>query len=337
MYTQRNISSQWIEKDESILPARHHIALLLDLLSEKGVNMNYILRNTGVFYEDLLTQDLLLSPAQFSHLVNNIAKLEQFPDISFDFGNQLIPGGFLSSSHLVIHAPTVGEIIDNLVKYSEIYFPLITLKKRSYNSGIYLFEEEPFGESYSLSKRHAIPYRRWLIEYIFTAIISTTNWRATRELPWRVKVDWNQPSWEEQYDTHWGDIEFEQPMTYLYLDQAYLNFAIPTRSNTLYEVAKKTIPEIPCGLLSFIRNELRQHQNETPSLAQLSDKMNMSPAKLKRLLKTHNSSYRTLLGEVNRQHAIYLQEVQKMDDIQIAKKMKFFDVSNYRRAVRRWS
>lgn len=124
-------------------------------------------------------------------------------------------------------------------------------------------------------------------------------------------------------------------MASLHLPKECLELTISDRSSTLYKVAQQTTSLRPCGLLSYIRDQLRQEQ-QVPSLNELSEMMNMSPATLKRRLKNHNSTYRSLLGEVNRQHAIYLQEMKKLDDVQIAKKMQFFDVSNYRRATKRW-
>ncbi|WP_417877001.1 AraC family transcriptional regulator ligand-binding domain-containing protein [Vibrio sp.] len=327
---------QWTERNDKVVPARQHIALLLDLLSNRGVNMHYALRNTGIFYQDLIERDLMVSPAQLARLIHNMTKLEQFPDLSFLSGQQLIPGAFSDSSHLIVHAATVRELIGNFVAYSEIYFPLLKLRERMDETGLYLFEEDPFGEASSLSSGARIAYRRWLIEYVFTSIISATNWRADQKLPWSVKVDWSAPCWQEQYDVHWGTVEFRQSMPSLHLPKECLEFTISDRSSTLYQVAQQTTSLRPCGLLSFIREQLRQDPQQVPSLNYLSEMMNISPATLKRRLKSHSSTYRLLLSEINRQNALYLQEIHKLDDVQIARRMNFFDVSNYRRAVRRW-
>ncbi len=298
--------------------------------------MHYMLRHTGIFYDDLIAHDLKVGPAQFARLISNIAKLEQFPELSFLFGQQLIPSAFSASSHLIVHASTIRELLENLTTYSEVYFPLVKLRTQFENSGVYLFEEDPYGESSSLSLSSRTIYRRWLIEYVFTSIITATNWRVDKKLPWSVKVDWKTPCWQEQYDVYWGKVDFRQPMVLLHLPEEYLELTIEARSETLYKVAQKNTLIPPCGLLSFIREQFRVNEENTPSLNDLSAAMNMSPATLKRRLKNHSSTYRSLLGEVNRQHAIYLQEVKQMDDVQIAQKMQFFDVSNYRRAVKRW-
>lgn len=326
----------WTERNDKVVLARHHIALLLDLLDSRGINMHYVLRNTGIFHQDLIERDLMVSPAQLARLIHNITKQEHLPDLSFLSGQQLIPGAFSGSSHLIVHAATVRDLISNFVAYSEIYFPLVKLRERIDETGLYLFEEDPFGESNSMSSGARTSYHRWLIEYVFTAIISAANWRAGQKLPWHVKVDWCTPCWQEQYDVYWGKVDFNQPITSLHLPKEYLPLTILDRSSTLYKVAQQTVSLRPCGLLSFIRDQLRHDQQHPPSLNKLSETMNMSPATLKRRLQSHSSNYRSLLGEVNHQNAIYLQEVKALDDVQIAKKMQFFDVSNYRRAIKRW-
>lgn len=327
---------QWTERNDKVVPARHHIALLLDLLDSRGINMHYVLRNTGIFHQDLIERDLMVSPAQLARLIHNITKQEQFPDLSFLSGQQLIPGAFSDSSHLITHAATVRDLIGNFVAYSEVYFPLVKLREKMDETGLYLFEEDPFGESNSMGSGVRLSYHRWLIEYVFTAIISATNWRASQKLPWDIKVDWPTTCWQEQYDVYWGKVDFNQSITSLHLPKEYLQLTIPDRSSTLYKVAQQTTSLRPCGLLSFIRDQLRHDNQHLPSLNELSEMMNISPATLKRRIKNHSSTYRSLLGEVNHQQAIYLQEVKALDDVQIAKKMQFFDVSNYRRAIKRW-
>lgn len=272
---------QWTERNDKVVPARHHIALLLDLLSNRGINMNYALRHTGIFYEDLIAYDLMVSPEQFARLISNIAKLEQFPEISFLFGQQLIPGAFSASSHLLVHAPTLKEMIENLTTYSEVYFPLVKLRSQFDDSGVYLFAEDPYGETSSLTLSYRGTYRRWLIEYVFTAVISTTNWRVDKTMPWSVKVDWKVPCWQEQYDMYWRNVDFRQPMVLLHLPHEYLELKVEDRSATLYKVAQKSTPVPPTGLLSFIRDQCKDNEQNAPSLNELSAAMNMSPATLK--------------------------------------------------------
>ncbi|PSV25179.1 AraC family transcriptional regulator ligand-binding domain-containing protein [Photobacterium sp. GB-56] len=330
------VTAPWLECHDKTIPARQHIALLLDLLSSRGVNMHYVLRHTGIFYDDLITQDLQVSPVQFSRLISNVAKLEQFPELSFLFGQQLIPSVFPTTSHILIHAPTVNTLMNNIALYSESYFPLSKLTTQFDDSGVYVFVEDPYGIEASLSSRDRIAYFRWLTEYVFTSVISLVNWRADTQLPWSVMVDWLCPPWQEHYQMYWEKVNFNQPMIALHLPKQYLDVTLKDSSSTLYKVARKITPIPSCGLLSHIRNVFRQNLVQVPSLNALSEMMLMSPATLKRRLKAHHHTYRSLLGEVNQQHALYLQQIKQWDDHQIAQEMQFFDVSNYRRAIRRW-
>ncbi|MGB2078394.1 MAG: AraC family transcriptional regulator ligand-binding domain-containing protein [Vibrio sp.] len=330
------MANDWTERQDKVLSARQHVALLLDLLNHKGINLHYVLRHTGIFYDDLICQDVIISPAQLSRLISHISKLEQFPEISFLYGQQHLMNPVADLSHLLFHAPTVQNMIENLVDYCELFFPLLKLSAIYDQTGVYLVDDDPYGETGAYHLGVGDLYRRWLIESVFTAIITATNWRMEQRLNWSAKLDWSQPRWKAQYEIYWERVSFNSSMTLLHLPTEQLQLPIKNRSATLYQVAKNAIAQPPCGLLSFVRQQFRENQSDVPTLDQLSAMMGMSPANLKRRLKAHHSSYRSVLAQVNRQHALYLQEVKQLNDLQIAQHMQFFDVSNYRRALKRW-
>ncbi|CAM3624281.1 DNA-binding transcriptional regulator GadX [Vibrio aerogenes CECT 7868] len=326
------------ERDQKLIPAEHHLALLLDLVKERGLNLHYVLRRTGIFYEDLFSGELKISPRQFARLVFNLSQLENEPSLSFVFGQRLFPGSLGTSAHLLTHAPTLRALLDNLCQYVLTFFPLLQLRIRETESRCYLLVEDPFGESFALSDKSKTAYLRWLTESLFTAIISFTRWRLGCALPWQAVVHWKAPDWQAQYQMYWGEaIQYAQQITALSLPSQWLDRPLPDSSPTLYALAQSQMPPPATGMLSWIRQQFRAAPATPPSLEALARQTETSPATLKRHLKAHHASYRVLLDEVRQQQAVYLRSVYGFDDERIASELKFFDVSNFRRALRRWA
>ncbi|WBA79680.1 AraC family transcriptional regulator ligand-binding domain-containing protein [Endozoicomonas sp. GU-1] len=65
---------------------------MIDLASSRGVEKHRLLRHTGLFYEDIITGNVIISPEQFLQLISNTRKLLKGDDVSFLFGHRLFPG-----------------------------------------------------------------------------------------------------------------------------------------------------------------------------------------------------------------------------------------------------
>ena len=88
-------------------------------------------------------------------------------------------------------------------------------------------------------------------------------------------------------------------------------------------------------LLDAVRYYLRRSSNA--SLPAIAGKLGLSPASLKRKLADHDTTFSLLHDDIRRQQAIYYLQVQKLNNEQSALKMAFTDITNFRRAVKRWT
>ena len=89
------------------------------------------------------------------------------------------------------------------------------------------------------------------------------------------------------------------------------------------------------GLLDSVRAML--HRNSSLTLPEAAARLNMSAASLKRKLSEHQTSFSDLHDNIRRQQAIFYLQVQKLNNEQSAVKMAFSDITNFRRAVKRWT
>ncbi|MGO0307381.1 hypothetical protein ACTL6P_12370 [Endozoicomonas acroporae] len=77
----------WLENDSRFIKAHQQPAVLIDLASSRGIEKHRLLRHTGLFYEDIITGNVIISPEQFLQLISNTRKLLKGDDVSFLFGH----------------------------------------------------------------------------------------------------------------------------------------------------------------------------------------------------------------------------------------------------------
>lgn len=334
-----NLSIQVLENQQRFIPAEHQLALLLDLLLERGAEPHFLLRKTGIFYQDILGGELKISPKQLARLCLNISLQSNDRDISFVFGQRLFPGVFEQYSHLLTHAPNLRSLLGVLCRHFTDYFPLLKPRLVDCREQTHLLFEDPFGESLRPNQQpEQLAYRRWIQEALVSAIVSLCEWRAAAPLPWQIQFDYPAPSWRAEYQVHLGDqVKFSQTYSALSIAQQYLDKPWQQHSAIIYQLAHSKVNlSQHDSLLSIIRELLRQNISQLPSLEQIAQQLALSPATLKRRLKSHHSSYRLLCDEVRQQHAFFLQAQYNYSDNELSTAMNFFDVSNFRRAFRRW-
>lgn len=333
----------WLENEDRFIPAEKQVAQLIDLLNDRGINIHYLLRKTAIFYEDILTGNLIINARQFARLCCNVSQLHRERDISFLFGQRMLPGIFEQHSHLLNHAADLKTVLLHLCEEYSVYFPLLKPRIELTESHCHLLFEDPFGESVrfsDLALQQA--YFRLLIEMQITAIISYCNWRSGCRLAWKVNVNYAAPDWLEQYEVFWqAKVNFAQPYCSLSIALGELQQPFPISSATIYQLAQKHLDKRKMSsssepLLSMIRAMLRRDFTQFPTLEQVASILQISVATLKRKLKAHHCSYRQLCDEVRQQQAFFLRAEWGYNDETLAQTMNFFDVSNYRRALRRW-
>ncbi|WP_427980310.1 AraC family transcriptional regulator ligand-binding domain-containing protein [Agarivorans sp.] len=336
-----NLPLSWWEREQAYIPAQGHLALLLDLLADRGLNFNYVLSRTSIFYEDVFSGEYRVSNKQLAQLCLNISKLPGQQQLSFLFGQRLLPGMFQDYSHLLSHAPNLASALAILEDYASIYFPMLKLRTQLSAQRCQLFVEDAFGElAAHKSSGDRQRLRIWLIEALFTAVLSFCQWRAAKPLPWQVNLAFPAPAWPELYEVYLGrTLNFNCAYSSLSIDVAYLEPLWPEHSETRFRLALAKLKQSQSnqGLLSLVRTLMRQELPHLPSLAELAEQLAMSPATFKRKLQQHHSCYRILCDEVRQEQVFHLREEYGYSDEQLAQQLNFFDVSNFRRALRRWT
>ncbi|BFM50062.1 AraC family transcriptional regulator ligand-binding domain-containing protein [Marinomonas sp. THO17] len=334
----------WLERHDAYLFAHQQAVILMDLLISRGVEANYFLRKTGLFYDDVTQGKRILSPQQLAQLFDNASQPPFLEDISFIFGQRMLPGYFDSLSHCLQNSPTTLDALERLCEFACLFFPLLTPRLRQTPSHVFIEFQQAFGAiSPSLLSSEQSRATRFVKEMTITALVSYSNWLANTHLPWSISLDYAQPDHQAEYEVYLGrDRRFNGKRLSMSIAKQDLIKANPMSSPSMYKMSltesRRALQQLdaPHSLLSLIHSILHKEVRNLPSLEDVARRLNMSPATFKRKLKRHHTHYQKLCDQVRKEVAMQLMDELGYDEGQVANYFNFYDVSNFRRSCRRW-
>lgn len=325
----------WLECDTRFIPAHYQPVSLIDLALERGVNAHRLLQGTGLFYEDILTGDKLISPQQFHALIANARQQLQADDTSFLIGHQWLPGHCGAASHALRHATNLLEALQRLIRLQPLLSPLMMPRLRLDERHVWLSWSDSFG-----SGSQAV----FLIEASMTAVSSVSQWLSGQRLPWAFHLAHARPRYIEQYWVHLGErLRFDCPLNQMCLPREYLLTPWAEASATAGQVAEQegwgmvTTLAAPRSLLDGLHDYLVKEIRTPLRLEQVAEAFAMSPATLKRKLKKHGSHFQEQLDRARSAVALELYLSRGYTTEEVADYLNFTDRANFRRSLRRWT
>lgn len=328
-------SGDWLECDTRFIPAHYQPASLIDLALGRGVNAHRLLQGTGLFHEDILTGNRVISPQQFFRLISNLQQHLPADDSSFLLGRQWLPGHYGVASHALRHAATLLEALERLVQLQPLLWPLLRLRLRMDEQWVWL----EWGDSFGANAQDI-----FLVEAGMAAITGMSQWLSGQRLPWAFHLTHAQPRYVEQYWVHLGEeLRFACPLNQMCLPRRYLHQPWPSASVTVGQVAEQeglvmlqALPA-PRSLLDGLHDYLVQHARQPLRLEGVADVFGMSPATLKRKLHKHDTGFQHQLDRARASVAMDLYQSRGYSSDEVAEYLNFNDRANFRRSLRRWT
>ncbi|AWB66401.1 transcriptional regulator [Saccharobesus litoralis] len=322
----------WFEIDDKILDSHQLAVSLIDLARHRGVEPDRLLRGTRVFYQDL-QQSHWLSCDQLFKLIHNAEKLVSSQDLSFLLGRRLLQNPNQPINQVLMNGHTLRDSFRVASCYQMQLLPLVSMQIRQYQSQSYILIDTAISE--------AAP-QQFIAELVATAINTFCKWRLGRQVPLHFYFPFARPRNIYQYEENLGHrLHFNQQLFMValdshWLDQALLdNSSIVRRQQRVLCQQRRQQLNMHCGLLQYICQYLQQQPNA--SLDDCANFMAISHATLKRKLKQHATSFQKLQDKVRKQQAVFDLQVCGHGNEQVAHKLQFNDLPNFRRAIKRWT
>ncbi|PCJ32045.1 MAG: AraC family transcriptional regulator [Gammaproteobacteria bacterium] len=322
------------EIDTACIAAHYQPAILIELALSRDIDSRQLLRSTRMRLEDFESADTLISPDQYLTLIANSNKLLDANDTSFLYGQRLLPGFFGAASQALQQVTNCRQAIEILCEFHAILSPLQT--PRTYEDDEFYFI---YWEASCSNKE-----QRFTIESSMTAVISMVSWLSKEKIPWQCEFNYDKPDYIEQYWVNLGqDLVFNQQMNRMrlpksWLDKTWPNAAPLSINGTLID-SQKQLKQRPSNksFLDNIYDYIHSNINQPLNLDKLSLEFGLSPASMKRKLKKHNTSFQQQIDLVRKNTAIYLYQIEHLNNQKIAEYLCFNDMNNFRRAFKRWT
>ncbi|OUS72552.1 AraC family transcriptional regulator [Pseudoalteromonas sp. A601] len=318
---------QYISLDDKYISAEGIITALVELAQGRGIPLHKLLRGTGIFEQDLYDLSQRFSLSQLLALISQFKTLMKSNDSGFLLGHQLV-NDFSPAMQSVQLSPTLGESLKQLHLIRATLAPLFFTRQHIFHDDFYLYLQPSVGMDESL--------KNYCFEIYSVAFMSLLK-RVSNHYP-HCYFDFTckRPRHIQEYEQHLGlRVRFEQPFTRWHLNKQLLKCPNPESSTLRWQ---QCLAQVQGGAVTFVEAVCQRiHQNKNNSLVSSAEYFAMSPATFKRKLKQHGMSYSQLQDEQNKLKALHLLGVCQQGNEQVAERLAFYDIPNFRRAFKRWT
>ncbi|PUA28880.1 MAG: hypothetical protein B0W54_10730 [Cellvibrio sp. 79] len=322
----------WREIDTAFVHADGWPGNLIKLACTRGHQEHKLLRNTGIFLQDLSHKALQFSAAQLLQLIGNILKHPAGHELAFLLCNDLF-----TKSQTLENANNVHEFLELFTKDSYAISPLLSPHFHYEKERLVIYWQDNFG---------AASLMPFLLEMIFTALQIYTRRRAGYQLPWTYHVSHHKPAYIEQYQVHLGtQVLFNARSNAMSIarTELYRSWNPPgsatqiAQTFTIDTTHQKIIAPPMRGFLHEIYYYLKTNIHHNPHLEKTAQDFGMSSASLKRKLQKHNSSFQQQFDQARKHLALDWLSKEGITQEEVAQHLHFYDAANLRRAFKRWT
>ncbi|MET1254984.1 helix-turn-helix domain-containing protein [Aliikangiella maris] len=326
------MNKHWFDINEKIIDSHHMAIIMTDLAKNRGVEPNKLLKGSQIFYEDLNQKNIKISSKQIFQIITNAQKMVPGNDLSFLIGRRLFPGNRHHLNQLLMNTCHFAEMI-RLLRYFQLsLFPYLYFNIEHHLQKTYFIISPAISQNIHI---------QFFQEVLSTAIHNSCKWRMNKTLPFHFYFPFERPTNIFDYEENLGQqLHFNQPLMMIVIDSHWLSRPLDDSSRLLKMQNLKVCRDLfhqssSVGLLQFIAYQLCQ--NYQLKQDQVAEILELSEATLKRKLKQHGTTYQKLIDQVHSHQAIFQVFVKGDINESIARKLQFSDLTNFRRAFKRWT
>ncbi|MEQ6886109.1 AraC family transcriptional regulator ligand-binding domain-containing protein [Salicola sp. Rm-C-2C1-2] len=329
-----DIPDHWRSQDERHLPAHYQPALLIELARARGMADHRLLRHTGLFLDDILAGEALISDRQYRRLITNVQHHGAAEELALLWGRQLLPGHYGALTPLLQHAPNLAQALQGLYEHRHHLCPLLAPQWwHDRQWGYLLWINGGAGRARSFVSRA-----------MMAAVYGLFRHRSGRVPDWYFLFSQSHPTTPEAHEVNLGQrVHFTTGVDMIIMPLQDLNVGWADSSPTAFSVARhqlagKEATVAPRSTLpEALYHLLIRHAEAPPDLNTTAHALAMSPSSLKRRLRDCDTHFQSLHDEARLHYSLYLSQVLGLDMDAIAERLSHGDRANFRRSFRRWT
>ena len=325
---------QWRSPERLYRPAHHHPALLIELARSRQIADHRLLRHTGLFMDEVLKGEALLSDRQYRRLMQNIDSQKTGTELALLWGRQFFPGHYGSLSALIYNSRHLQQALECIQRHRYLACPLVSPRWVMDNSWCYLVWIDGAGTG---SARH------FASTAMMAAIYGLFRHRTGQSAQWYFYFAQAPSHSSALYHVSLGEkIHFGTGINLMIFPREDLFRNWVDSSDTLFKVAKHQLhgPSNRIGTIGLPELTYRfllRHLDQPVSLEKTAQAFGVSPASLKRHLQLCGTSFQVVLDEARLHYSLYLFQIKRLSTEQVAERLSRGDSTNFRRSFKRWT
>ncbi|MBU2870059.1 AraC family transcriptional regulator [Colwellia sp. E2M01] len=338
------------DRHDEVLNTQQLLLSIIDLANQRGAHPDKLLKGTKIFYNDLTKVNVNKKPLSCSAntlltVIENCSKLIKGNEISFLLGRRYFPSQLGLLGQAFMNCRHLADMLRLCQCFQLDCFPLMNLTIKNFNGKSYLLFQSAVGK---LSHNQQI----FITEFMLSALLGAIKYRCGELPELYIYLDYPQVEHIEQYHTHLNmsnhkTIKFEQQICMVTIDsqKLYLPFNDSAKSlkllalQQLRQDAQLNNQQYPISFTQQLIRYINQCIATKVDVSQEScaQHFGYSSATLKRKLASHALNYQGVIDNIRSQQAIFQLIICHDSNEKIADALYFTDVSNFRKAFKRWT
>ncbi|MBO9680162.1 MAG: AraC family transcriptional regulator [Acidovorax sp.] len=333
----RRFPTDW----ESRLYGPQRISSVVAALAEEGVGAEQVLEGVGLNAELLQSTSTRVSYGQVLAVFRNAIRLAKDPAWAFHAGARMHLTAYGMYGYGILSSPTHEDQIRFVMKYNRASGGVARIVDflREGMAAAYTYEV-------ALTSDPQDSIYRFALEFTYAAQL-----RVCRDL---YGADFNfssvsavfpKPGHAESYERFFDcPVHFLQPVNQLHMNASWLDLprSMPDKVTHLMadEFCQQFLADLPHvgGVASQVRQALLEKTPlHFPTIDLMADELGMQARTLRRRLEAEDTTYRELLSSVRKLLAIEYLRKTRMTTVEIAARLGYNDVANFRNAFTRWT
>jgi AraC-like DNA-binding protein len=325
-------------RDASTLQhSMHGLSALVDSMADFGVPAEALFAHTGIAPDAIHDHRARISHSQKLALLGNVQRLTPDPAVGLLAGQRQRIADFGVFGYALLSSATFAEAVDFGMRHLRLMGPVLA-KSFRVEGPVAIFEGHDAAQLGPLLPLAA--------EFWFSSIQALISRLLERPFAARrLLLPYPAPAHAARYEALLGcPVTFGAPFMRWEFDAAMLTMPLPAANPIMAEVSAgfcarmlEDLGEAEAPLVKAIREACFNSVGGLPSADEMAEVLHLTTRTLQRRLSEAGTSYQAIIDGVRSRLAIEYLERTDLSVDDIAERTGFSDVSNFRKAFRKWT
>ena len=313
----------------------NYFRVLNNLVQKYGISTQQLLEGTGIS-PSLLHGTLPLPEQQFTRVCERALRLTADPALGLRFGQAMNISTHGVLGYALMSSAKVADVLQLLLQYHRMLMPSLRLS---------LIEEQQFVALECSGQHVSESLERFWVESFYAAVVVSGRFLVgDGAIDVSLHLDYSEPDYGDVYAEVFGfPVFFNAAARRLMFPKPSLDLPLATANPAVRAIFREQCNSLlpaqggQTPVAGRVQQILLLRSGDFPAAAQVAKQLFMSERTLRRRLSEEGKSFQQLLDQVRLRLACEYLRNTGLPVTEVARLVGFNDVTNFRRAFKRWS